>query len=250
MFRRGIVGLGLLASCAGAAAHDYASAVQSWATVLHRFVDDEGRVAFVSLAQDHADLDRFIDYVARISPASAPDQFDTPASVLAYHLNAYNALAMHGIIEKNIPSGFNNLLRRAYFFWFRKGTIGGTRISLYDYENKIIRPLGEPRVHFALNCMVRSCPRLPRTPFVAGDLEAQLQAATVEFFASDKYLRIDDSKREVLVSEILRFYTKDFVASNERQDLIAYVNQYRADAVPVDYKVRFIPYDWTINGQP
>jgi hypothetical protein len=250
MFRRGLIGLGLLASCAGAAAHDYASAVQNWATILQRFVDDEGRVAFVALAQDRADLDRFIDYVARISPANAPDQFDTPASVLAYHLNAYNALAMHGVIDRNIPTGFNNFFRRAYFFWFRKGIIGGTRTSLYDYENKIIRPLGESRVHFVLNCMVRSCPRLPRTPFVADDLESQLQAATIEFFAGDKHLRIDHGKREVLVSEILRFYTRDFVASNERQDLIAYINQYRADSVPVDYEVRFIPYDWSLNAQP
>ena len=85
---------------------------------------------------------------------------------------------------------------------------------------------------------------------MAGELDRQLQAVTVEFFANDKHLRIENDKREVLVSEILRFYTKDFVRSNKRQDLIEYINQYRADAVPTDYKVRFIPYDWTINSLP
>ena len=169
---------------------------------------------------------------------------------LAYHINAYNALAMQGVIEEGIPSDFDNFFKRAGFFKFRKVIIGGNKTSLYDYENNVIRPLNEPRVHFALNCMVRDCPRLPRKPFRAGELNQQLQAATVEFFAIDKHLRIENDKHEVLVSEILRFYTKDFVRSNKRQDLITYINQYRGEAVPAAYKVRFIPYDWSINSQP
>jgi hypothetical protein len=229
--------------------HDYASALKGWAAILQRFVDDEGRIAFAALAQDRADLDRFVEYLARVSPASTPDRFDSLASILAYHINAYNALAMHGVIEKNTPEGFDNFFRRAAFYWLRKQIIGGKRTSLYDYENKIIRPLGEPRVHFALNCMVRGCPRMPQTPFVLDDLEAQLQAVTVEFFGSDRHLRVDHGRREVLVSEILRFYTVDFVGSNKPQELVAYINRYRTDPVAADYEVRFIPYDWTINDQ-
>jgi hypothetical protein len=250
MLKSGLTVLCLLGSHAALAADDYAVALRDWAIVLEKFVDDQGRVAFTALAQDRGDLDKFIDYLARISPANAPEQFDTPAKTMAYHINTYNALAMHGIIDKGIPSDFDSFFKRAGFFKFRKVTIGGKKTSLYDYENKVIRPLGEPRVHFALNCMVRDCPRLPRKPFMSGELDRQLQAATVEFFANDKHLRIENDKREVLVSEILRFYTKDFVESNKRQDLIEYINQYRADSVPADYKVRFIPYDWTINSQP
>ena len=248
--RRVIFGLSVLVSYSGVAAEDYADAVQYWSTVLEKFVDDQGRVAFSSLAQDRGDLDKFIDYLTRVSPANAPEQFDMPAKTLAYHINAYNALAMYGVIEEDIPADFDSFFKRAGFFKFRKVNIGGKKTSLYDYENKVIRPLDEPRVHFALNCMVRDCPRLPRKPFMAGELDRQLQAVTVEFFANDKHLRIENDKREVLVSEILRFYTKDFVRSNKRQDLIEYINQYRADAVPTDYKVRFIPYDWTINSLP
>jgi hypothetical protein len=46
------------------------------------------------------------------------------------------------------------------FFLLRKYRVGGEDMSLYALENDIIRPLGEPRVHFALNCMAVSCPRL------------------------------------------------------------------------------------------
>jgi len=250
MLKHVLIVLCLLASHTGLAADDYAAALRDWAVVLDKFVDDQGRVAFAELANDRHDLDQFVGYLARINPANAPHEFDTSEKVMAYHINAYNALAMHGVIEKGIPTDFDSFFRRAGFFKFRKVIVGGQKTSLYDYENKVIRPLGEPRVHFALNCMVRDCPRLPRKPFVADELDRQLQAATLYFFGNDKHLRIENDKREVLVSEILRFYTEDFIQSNKQQDLIEYINQYRADVIPADYKVRFIPYDWTINNQP
>ena len=48
----------------------------------------------------------------------------------------------------------------------------------------------------------------------------------------------------------MKFYTKDYVESGKKQDLIAYVNQFRDEKIPEDYKVKFIKYDWTINQQP
>ena len=55
-------------------------------------------------------------------------------------------------------------------------------MSLYTYENDVIRPLGDPRVHVSLNCMVRGCPRLPRSPFSGKVLQKQLEALAIEFF--------------------------------------------------------------------
>jgi len=31
---------------------------------------------------------------------------------------------------------------------------------------------------------------------------------------------------------------------------VAYVNQYRNTAIPADYRVKFLDYDWTINQSP
>ena len=47
----------------------------------------------------------------------------------------------------------------------------------------------------------------------------------------------------------MKFYTKDYVASGKKQDLLEYVNQFREVNVPNNYKVKFIKYDWTINQQ-
>jgi hypothetical protein len=244
------VAFALLTAAPVWALDNYADALEVWARVLDRYVDEDGRTDFRRLAGDRADLDSFVDYLANHGPVSTPAQFDTRDAVLSYHINAYNALAMHGVIERGIPRNFDGFFKRAGFFRFRAIRVDGRETNLYDYENQVIRPLGEARVHFALNCMVRDCPRLPRTPFTAAGLEQELEALTREFFSTAKHIHVDPAKREVAVSAILDFYTEDFVASGRNQDLIGYVNRYRDDPVPGDYRVSFMDYDWTVNQQP
>ncbi len=130
------------------------------------------------------------------------------------------------------------------FFVLRKLVIGGREMSLYSYENDVIRNVGDPRVHFALNCSAVSCPILPRRPFAAGDLQATLDRETRRFFASPANLRIDRAGKTVHVSEILSFYRDDFTGGG--RSLIAFINEYAPQPVPEDFDLRFIPYDWTI----
>jgi hypothetical protein len=217
-----------------------------WSGVLTRYVDDRGRVDFSAMAQDHRDLDRVVAFVSTIDPVSQPERFPDRAARLAYYINAYNALAMHGIVETGVPSSLGGLTKFT-FFYLRKVPVGGKSISLYDLENDVIRPLGEERVHFALNCMVVSCPRLPRTPFSAHTLEQQLDAAARTFLAEPRNLSVDPARREVRLSAIFDFYTKDFLA--HAPSLIAYVNRYRADPLPAGFEVRFFDYDWTVNNR-
>lgn len=246
-------GLGILACwvlflpspCAGA--DSYQDALQSWSRVLTQFVDNEGKIDFTGLRNNRADLDRYAAFVKETGPGNRPELFPTAAEILTYHINTYNALAMRGVIEKNITDGFNSFFKRARFFRFYQIIIGGKATSLHDYENSVIRPLGEPRVHFALNCMVKDCPRLPREPFAADKLEEQLESAAREFFAKERHLRADHEKNILWLSEILDFYTRDFVSTGKRNGLISYVNKYLVHKVPEDYQVRFIPYDWTLN---
>ena len=103
------------------------------------------------------------------------------------------------------------------------------------------------RVHFALNCMVQGCPRLPREPFEADRLAAQLDAAATLFFSEARNVELQPDRKVVRFSEILSFYTKDFLA--RAPTLIDYANRYRSEKIPTDWKVEFIPYNWKINKQ-
>lgn len=228
----------------------YDKALADWTSVLETFVDDQGRTDFIALAKQPDALKAYVDFVSQVGPNNDPLLFLSRESVLAYHLNTYNALAMHGVIDEGLPADFDSFFKRLSFFKLRDVVIGGEATSLYDYENDVIRPLVEPRVHFALNCMVKDCPRLPRKAFNPEQLEADLAALTREFFNKDKHLRVDADNETVYVSEILDFYTEDFVASGDEQDLIPYINQYGEIPIPDHYRVEFIDYDWTINQQP
>jgi hypothetical protein len=227
----------------------WSAALQDWESVLVAHVDAAGRPDFAGLSRQREALDRFVAYLASHGPRTTPTAFPSRESALAFHINAYNALAMVGVINEGIPADFGTFFKRASFFRFRAVVVDGQRTNLYDYENKIIRPLNEPRTHFALNCMVRACPRLPQEPFRLARLEAQLESVTREFFASSLHLQVDPAQREVRVSQILEFYTEDFAPSGKLQELSSYISRYRDPPIPPGYRIRFIPYDWTVNRQ-
>ena len=220
---------------------------EAWNRVLQKFVDEQGRVNFAKLVQDRTDLDQFVSYVYDVGPNNQPQLFPSNKHVLAYHINAYNALAMHKVLAVGIPqslSGFN----KVSFFALGKVQVGNEPISLYDYENKIIRPLGEARAHMALNCMSISCPRLPRTAFLPDQLEQQLQQE-VEYFVSEaRNVKVDGDTQKLWLSEIFKFYTADFLQT--APSLASWINRFRKTPVPDTYALEFTPYDWGINKQP
>lgn len=217
-----------------------------WTRVLNEYVDDAGRIHFAALARNRAELDRVVAFIAANDPTSQPAKFRSRQAKLAYYINAYNALAMYGVVDAGIPSSLGGL-NKITFFWLRTFKIGGKSLSLYKFENDVIRPIGDPRIHFALNCMVVDCPRLPRMAFTADKLERQLDAATRTFVNENRNVRIDPERREVWLSSIFKFYTEDFLA--HERSLIGYINRYRTIKLPIASTVRFQDYNWTLNNR-
>ncbi len=95
--------------------------------------------------------------------------------------------------------------------------------------------------------MVVSCPRLPRTAFSADELDYQLDVAADAFMGEERNVSVDPVRREVGLSAIFDFYTKDFL--DHAPTLIDYVNRYRKEPIPPEFKVRFLDYDWTVNDR-
>jgi uncharacterized protein DUF547 len=180
-------------------------------------------------------------------PAGLPGKSET----LAYYINAYNALAIAGILEGLSPA---SLLGRARYFKIKVWPLDGRTISLYDLEHEKIRPLGEPRIHFAIVCASRSCPPLRSEAYAAARLDAQLDEQARSFINDPARNRFDKATRTAHLSEIFDWYDMDFrAATGSTQRFIA---GYVADAdvardLAADrYKVEWIPYDWRLNGIP
>lgn len=222
-----------------------AEAERGYARVLQRHVNDRGEVDFAALRDDDSDsgvhaLESYVTAIAVTPLDAAP----TASARLAHMINAYNALSMYNVVASGIPSSHDGFAK-IKFFLLRKFDIGGTALSLYAFENDIIRKLNEPRIHFALNCSAVSCPVLPRLLFSADQLDEELDRETKKFFAHPENLRVDDAQRTVFFNAILKFYTADFTPAHA-QNLIAYAQRYSTKAIPPDYAVAFSRYDWTI----
>ena len=216
----------------------------AWARVLSRFVSLRGEVDFEALSRERGDLDTYIRHVAD----TALDELPEGPERLAHMINAYNALSMFNVLQSGIPAthaGFN----KVSFFVLRELQIGGQPMSLRSFENDLIRPLArrrnDPRVHFALNCSALSCPVLPRVPFTAAALDAELERETRAFFARPENFRIDTPSGTLWLSELLDFYPEDFVPGSAAS-LLHYANRYATQPAPSSFVVRFTPYDWTI----
>lgn len=235
--------------------------------VVRRHVDAEGRVDYAALQGDRADLDAYQRLLAAYSPDSHPEMFPTREDDLAYWINAYNASAIVAVLAYYPIAGVGDvkpplLLRflpdKSGFFVFQRFTFGGSTTNLYVLEHRVIRArYREPRVHFALNCASRSCPRLPARAFTAAGLEAELDRETRRFFAEERNLRVDHAERAVHLSSILDWYESDFTDALPGDDatLTAYAALYAPPDVAAelaragDYEVRFVPYDWRLNDQ-
>jgi len=238
--------------------------------VLSGFVNEQGEVDYAGLRAESEALDRYYYQVARYSPDSNPELFPTEADRLAYWINGYNAAVLSAVVRRDSldsvldvgpPFPFFFLPRQSGFFVFQRVWLGDESTSLWSVENRIRKRFKDPRVHFALNCASRGCPRLPRTPFRAEQLDARLDRETREFVSEPRNVRIDDAERAVYLSAIFDWYRSDFLEwlaerfPDTTPTLLAYVTLYatpeQASALSraASYEVRFVPYDWGLNAQ-
>ena len=212
--------------------------------VLQKHVNDAGLVDYRGLAADRADLDLYVAYIAGVSPTHDPDLFPSRQDQEAYYLNAYNALAISGVIDRpGLKSVEDNL---ADFFYLTKYVMGTEPINLYDLENKVVRAtFKDPRIHFALNCQSGGCPRLVNHAYMPATLEAELDAGAKEFATHPAKVNID-AAGVVHISQIFEWYKEDFESAGGP---VAYINSV-GGSVPADAKVEIIPYDWSLSCQP
>lgn len=233
--------------------------------VLRTYVDERGLVDYAGLQARPQALERFYDQVAAYSPDATPALFPSRDHALAYWLNAYNAAVLRTVLAHYPIASVGDVVwwvpGKAGFFLLQRLTFGGVTTNLYDLEHTVVRGrFHDPRVHFALNCASRGCPRLPRHAFDGARLDAQLDAETRRFVAEPRNLRVDHATRTVHLSSIFKWYEADFLdwpplAGRPGATLLDYVALYATPEQAADlrraagYAIEFVPYDWRLNDQ-
>ena len=238
--------LGLIASCASVAprnagqkiAPTKVASTSEYAVLLDKYVTPGG-VRYDDWSRSTTDLDKLEKVSEFYASHQAPED---EKEAFAWYLNAYNAWVLQEILSNWPNEGpFDASL---LFFHGKRVVVAGEKMSLVHLENKVIRKkFSDARLHFALNCASESCPPLHDKPFGANDLDRTLQQLTKKFL-NDNPNAIAETDDEIQLSKIFDWYGEDF---GGRENLIAYINQYRDEPLSSSKKVGFLKYSWKLN---
>ncbi|XP_036421425.1 uncharacterized protein zgc:152951 isoform X2 [Colossoma macropomum] len=194
---------------------------------------------------------------------------------LAFFINIYNALVIHGNLRLGFPK---NMWQRYRFFNYVSYLIGGEVFTLQDIENGVLRgnrkgaaqllkpfskndprlqvalPDAEPLIHFALNCGAKGCP--PIKTYTPQGIDSQLRTAAEAFLENEDGCMVDSVKGEVKLSQIFKWYKADFGGTDEK--LLNWVvdhmgaSQKKLNLKTLlsagNVKVSYMPYDWSTNS--
>ena len=189
----------------------------------------------------------------RLSESLATSEVDelVGREKLAFWINAYNILAID-LVARSYPVAsikeLGSLLRPV---WKRQaGTIDGREVTLDEIEHRILRPLGDPRIHGAIVCASLSCPPLRREPYRGESLDAQLDDNARRWLADPrKGVAVDPGTRTLRVSSIFEWFAEDFEAED---GVLAFIERFgpeeaRALVREGGVRIRHLDYDWSLN---
>ncbi len=235
---------------------------------LNFFDMEEGGVDYDGMRNS----DAFEDYKSATRGLASLDSEElvTRQAKLAFWINIYNALVVHGILEldvsksvKEVPSFFRAVCYKVGDYVFslddiEHGILRGNRkkhllspkpFSGGDPRKKFILEKVDPRIHFALVCGSNSCP--PIDVYEEKEIDEQLELVASGFINSEEVIVEEESKR-LRVSRIFKWYEDDF---GGREGVLSLIIKYCYDPKEKDFlkkavselRILYNDYDWSLN---
>lgn len=208
-----------------------------WDKLLQKYVSDNGDVNYKDFKTEAELLNTYIDYLS----TKIPSEDWSKQEKLAYFINVYNANTIKLILDHYPIKSIKDLKNP----WSKKSIrIGEEIVSLSEIENKILRKMDEPRIHFAINCASKSCPKLLNIAYTSENIDKLLDKATREFISNPEKNNIKE--QIVQLSKIFQWYKSDFTTNG---NLVDYIKQFSDVNIQQDTKISYLEYDWDLNEQ-
>jgi hypothetical protein len=222
--------------------------------LLKKYVDEDGYVDYSAWQKSRTDRRALLIYLAEIGRTSLAKSASKDAN-LALWINAYNAVTIEGILQVYPTSSIRNHTAKTFGYNIWQDlpvVIGGREFSLEDIEHKVLRKMGEPRIHFAIVCASVSCPRLRAEAYTKSKMQKQLADNARDFFGRRQNLQLTSKSNRIHLSEILDWFGKDFGSTQEAQ--LKAIRPYLPVSAQqiVDSgstKVSYLDYNWKLNDQ-
>jgi hypothetical protein len=205
---------------------------------LSRYVH-QGKVDYMEIKNNPGQLKQIISVVENFDI----ENLKQPNMAKAFWINAYNILVIRAVVE---AYPIKSPLDVKGFFDKKKHTVAGERLTLNEIENiKLREEFSDPRIHFVLVCAAVSCPPIIDKIFTPANTEQLLEERTRINLNDDNFIRMNENKKTVKISELFKWYKQDFLQGG--LTLIGFINQFRHDKIPEESTVNYYPYDWTLN---
>ena len=226
----------------------------------------DGFVYYRALRSDRSRLDRYVNAIASTDVAGRPRD-----EQIAFWINAYNAIALKTVVDQYpIPQRSKEYPARSIrqvpgAFERNTHRVGGKSVTLDQIEQTILAEFGDPRVFLALGRGAVGSGRLRSEAYSAAALERQLTEVANECATRAQCVDINKSANEVRVSSIFSWRQKEFSAayadkadklfasrSPVERAVLALVSPRlltteREFLEPNQFKVVYIPFDWSLN---
>ena len=226
-----------------------------WDAIVRKYVNGDGLVDYAGLKSSRTDLESLDRYIKLLSSAD-PSVSAKRESILAYWINAYNAVTVYGILREYPTTSIRNHTAKVvgYNIWHDLQLVaGGKGWSLDQMEHEILRKMNEPRIHFAIVCASIGCPRLLNEAYVPERLEAQLETNAKDFFSRPQNFRYAPASQRFYMSAILSWFGTDFGKDRAAQlgRIAAWLPTAEAQQAARQnaVSVSFLEYDWNLNEQ-
>jgi hypothetical protein len=200
----------------------------------------KGKVDYKSVKENSETLTSILTLANKVSVTKADAK-----NYQAFWINAYNLSVIKGIVD-NYPLA--SPLDKSGFFDKTTYSLAGKKVTLNTIENELLRGnFKDARFHFVLVCGAIGCPPLIANAYLPATLNAQLEQQTKLAFNGDYFIKVNDKKEIVEGSEIMKWYNEDFVQNGMTE--IQFINKYRINKIPENYKLSYFTYNWKLNKQ-
>ena len=228
----------------------------SWDALLKKYVDADGDVNYANWKKTEADVKALDAYLADLS-RGLPGKASSRPAQFAYWINAYNAMTIKGILREYPTTSIRNHTAKVwgYNIWDDLLLITPNgNFSLNHIEHEILRKMGDARIHFAIVCASKGCPRLLNQAYTSSQLDKQLTANARHFFSDRQKFKADVDAKRIYVSPILEWFAEDFGSSDAQQ--MRFIATFLPDldaqrlARSGSADVSYLDYDWNLNEKP
>ncbi|MCD9585046.1 DUF547 domain-containing protein [Tenacibaculum maritimum] len=215
---------------------------ETFDTLLKTNVTNSGNVNYKGIKKEEAKLDNYLAYLAK----TTPDKSWSKNKTKAFWINAYNAYTIKLIIDNYPIKSILKIKKKGKDAWnipFAK--VGGKNYTLNHIEHEILRKeFSDPRIHVGVNCASISCPKLGNFAYTESNINTKLEALMKTFINDTSRNKISENKLQL--SKIFEWFKGDFTKTGS---LVAYLNKYANTKIASKPKIRFLEYNWNLNGK-